>query len=106
MTEAHDAAGHAEHGPNIKAYLIVGIALSIFTAMSFGFNELVRHHRMSTAAAFVAILAVAIVKASLVGTYFMHLKYDWRLTYFMLIPAFILGTMMMIVLLPDIVFAW
>ncbi len=103
MTEAHDAAGH---GPNIKAYLVVGVALSVFTAVSFGFNELVRHDMMSVVAAFVAILAVAIVKATLVGTYFMHLKYDWRLTYFMLIPAFILGTMMMIVLLPDIVFAW
>jgi cytochrome c oxidase subunit 4 len=103
MSEAHDAAGH---GPNVRAYLVVGVALSIFTAVSFGFNELVRHDMMSVFAAFVAILAVAIIKATLVGTYFMHLKYDWRLTYFMLVPAFILGTMMMIVLLPDIVFAW
>jgi cytochrome c oxidase subunit 4 len=103
MSEAHDAAGH---GPNVRAYLVVGVALSIFTAVSFGFNELVRHDKMSVFAAFVAILAVAIIKATLVGTYFMHLKYDWRLTYFMLVPAFILGTMMMIVLLPDIVFAW
>ncbi len=103
MTEAHDAAGH---GPNIKAYLVVGVALSIFTALSFGFNHLVHEKVMSVTAAFIAILTVAIVKATLVGTYFMHLKYDWRLTYFMLIPAFILGTMMMIVLLPDIVFAW
>jgi len=103
MTEAHDAAGH---GPNINAYLIVGGALSVFTALSFGFNYLAHHDKMSVFSAFVAILAVAIIKATLVGTYFMHLKYDWRLTYFMLIPAFILGTMMMIVLLPDIVFAW
>jgi cytochrome c oxidase subunit 4 len=103
MTEAHDAAGH---GPNVKAYLVVGVALSIFTAVSFGFNYLVHQGKMSVFVAFVSILTVAIIKATLVGTYFMHLKYDWRLTYFMLIPAFILGTMMMIVLLPDIVFAW
>jgi hypothetical protein len=31
---------------------------------------------------------------------------DWRRLYYLLIPAFILGTMMMIVLMPDIVLAW
>ena len=36
----------------------------------------------------------------------MHLKYDWGKLYFLIVPAFILGAMMMIVLLPDIVLAW
>jgi cytochrome c oxidase subunit 4 len=106
MTETNGADGHAGHGPNIKAYLVVGVALSVFTATSFVFNHFAQEKTISVFAAFVAILAVAIIKATLVGAYFMHLKYDWRVTYFMLIPAFILGTMMMVVLLPDIVFAW
>ena len=51
-------------------------------------------------------MGVAVVKAFLVGLIFMHLKYDWGKLYFMIVPVFILGTMMMIVLMPDIVMAW
>jgi hypothetical protein len=36
--------------------------------------------------------------------YFMHLKWDWKFLYFLIIPVFIMGTMMMTVLLPDIFF--
>jgi cytochrome c oxidase subunit 4 len=106
MSETDHAEGHAGHGPTMMSYLVVGIALSIFTAVSFGVNYMVQHRGLATETGFALILGVAIVKASLVGAYFMHLKFDWRLVYFMLIPAFILGTMMMIVLLPDIVLAW
>src|ERR1700687_2225491 len=106
MSETEHAEGHAGHGPTMMSYLVVGVALSIFTAVSFGVNYMVQHRGLATETGFALILGVAIVKASLVGAYFMHLKFDWRLVYFMLIPAFILGTMMMIVLLPDIVLAW
>jgi hypothetical protein len=36
----------------------------------------------------------------------MHLKFEWGKLYFMIVPAFILGLMMMLVLLPDTVIAW
>ena len=39
-TESHSAEVH--HGPNVQAYLVVFGALSIFTAVSFAINELVR----------------------------------------------------------------
>jgi caa(3)-type oxidase subunit IV len=52
------------------------------------------------------ILGVAICKAVLVAMFFMHLKFDWARLYFMIIPVMILGTMMVVVLLPDIVLAW
>ena len=94
------------HGPNLQAYLVIGLALSIFTIVSFVVNALVRGNSLPTQAGFLIILGVAIVKASLVGLYFMHLKIDWPKLYFMIIPAFILGAMMGLVLLPDIVLAW
>jgi hypothetical protein len=28
-------ADHAHHGPNLQAYMVIGLALSIFTAVSF-----------------------------------------------------------------------
>jgi caa(3)-type oxidase subunit IV len=104
-----------EHGPgapSVRLFLIVGIALAVFTAVSFIMNSIVRAqtdeaaHQTWTVIAFVVILGVAIVKATCVGTYFMHLKWDWRKVLFMIIPAFILGAMLVFVLMPDMVLAW
>jgi len=97
MSEAHDA----EHGPNVQAYLVVFGALSVFTGLSFAFYEMFPRN-----VSFALILLVAVAKATLVGMYFMHLKFDWPKLYFMIIPAFILATMLMIVLLPDFVMSW
>jgi cytochrome c oxidase subunit 4 len=96
------------HGPDVKAYMVVFGALSVFTLLSFIFNWMAHpeHEILTKVQSFVLILGVAIVKATLVGLYFMHLKLDWPRLYFMIVPAFILGTMMMIVLLPDIVLGW
>src|SRR3954468_392667 len=101
MSEVHHADAHA--GPKFQAYMVVALALAGFTATSFAVNYLVRAHHLTTTMGFVLILGVAVVKALLVGLYFMHLIWDWRTLYFMIIPAFILGAMMMFVLMPDIV---
>jgi cytochrome c oxidase subunit 4 len=106
MASAHHDVGHHGHGPTFKAYMAVAVALSGFTVISFVCNWAVRYGYMSAVMAFVIILGVAIVKSILVGLYFMHLKWEWGKLYFMILPAFILGTMMMMVLMPDIVVAW
>ena len=97
MSEAHDV----EHGPNVQAYLVVFGALSVFTGLSFAFYEMFPRN-----VSFALILLVAVVKATLVDLYFMHLKLDWPKLYFMINHAFVLATMMMIVLMPDIVVGW
>jgi cytochrome c oxidase subunit 4 len=103
----HDDLSRDTHGHEIfRAYMVVAVALSVFTAASFFINYQVRAGHFSSETGFTLILAVAVCKATLVGMYFMHLKFEWGKLYFMIIPAFILGTMMMIVLLPDIVFVW
>jgi caa(3)-type oxidase subunit IV len=106
MSAPESHGGH--HGPGVKAYLIVFAALSIFTAVSFICNYLAHPEVavISREMSFVLILSVAVVKAVLVGTWFMHLIIDWRKLFYLLIPAFILGAMMMCVLLPDIVLIW
>jgi caa(3)-type oxidase subunit IV len=107
MTEPGHATTHdAEHDMRVKAYFAVFIALSIFTAVSFLANWAVYQGWIGTHASFAIIIGVAIVKAFLVGLIFMHLKYDWRNVYFIIVPISILGVMMMMVLLPDIVIAW
>jgi cytochrome c oxidase subunit 4 len=104
MTDStHD---EVHHGPNLQSYLVIGLALSIFTVVSFVVNSIVKDGTVGVQTGFFIILAVAVAKAFLVGMYFMHLKYDWPKLYFMIIPIFILGGMMGLVLLPDIVLAW
>jgi caa(3)-type oxidase subunit IV len=104
MADSH--AAHEHHGPSFKAYMVVAGALTVFTAVSFVVNYLVREHGLAPHTGFTIILAVAVCKATLVGLFFMHLILDWGKVFYFIIPAFILGAMMMIVLLPDIVLAW
>lgn len=96
MTDTHH--GHDHHGPTFKLYMVIAVVLAVCTSLSFLFNQTVPWKVV----AFILILGVAIIKAVLVGTYFMHLKWDWRMLYFLIVPAFILGAMMMFVLMPDI----
>jgi caa(3)-type oxidase subunit IV len=103
MTDPHTDQ-HA--GAGINAYLVVFGALVIFTAMSFGINSAERAGNIGAGTGFILILGVAVCKAVLVAMFFMHLKFDWARLYFMIVPVLILGTMMIIVLLPDIVLAW
>jgi caa(3)-type oxidase subunit IV len=107
MAETHtDEHGADHHDSVFKAYLAVFIALSGFTAVSFIANWFAQRDYISVTAAVSVIMIVAVIKACLVGYIFMHLKWDWYKLYFMIVPAFIIGTMMIIVLLPDIVLAW
>jgi cytochrome c oxidase subunit IV len=95
------------HGPvNIKPYIAVFVALSIFTAVSFIVNRFVHDDHISATTGFILILSVAVIKALLVVAIFMHLKWDWGRLYFMIIPAMILAPMLVFALLPDIVLYW
>ena len=95
--EAHAPHAPDDHGPTVKAYLTVFVALAVFTLLSFVANFAAAEERqwISKFVSFVIILGVAVVKAALVGLIFMHLKFDWRKLYFLIFPAFILGAMMM-----------
>lgn len=98
---AHGHAAEAHAGPGFKAYLTVFAALSVFTALSFVF-----YYSFPRDTSFLLILGVAVIKAVLVGVYFMHLILDWPRVYYLIIPAFILGVLLIVVLLPDIVLGW
>ena len=84
-----------------RTYGIVWLALMLLGAASFGLSFLPLGELQTPAA-----LAIALVKAVLVGTYFMHLIVDWPKLYYLIFPTFILGAMFIVVLLPDIVLGW
>jgi caa(3)-type oxidase subunit IV len=106
MAETHEPAAHA--GPDFRLYMIIFGALSVFTTLSFVVNWAIRILGLEAHVGAVIIMGIAVVKACLVAAIFMHLKWDWSKLYFLIFPAFILGVMMMMVLLPDLVWhtAW
>jgi cytochrome c oxidase subunit IV len=97
-------SNHSEHhaGPGFQAYMVVFLALSMFTAISFMVNYFVGRNMTGL----MIILGVAVIKAILVGLYFMHLVVDWFKLYYLIFPTFILAAMFITVLLPDIVLVW
>jgi caa(3)-type oxidase subunit IV len=114
MSEPHaDPAAHADHvhGDHAheghisdKTFMKVFGALLIFTAGSYITNRIFGSH--SPIANFALIGLIAICKAFLVVTFFMHLKIDWRKVFVFLVPICILAPMVIIVLWPDIVLGW
>ena len=108
MTEPYaNSPPNAEHGapahdPHFKAYITVFIALCVLTGTSFLANLLLGQGHASMW----IIMAVSVVKATLVAVIFMHLITDWPKVYCIIIPVSVMGVMMMIELLPDIVLSW
>ena len=91
-----------EHAPSFQAYMYVFYVLCVCTALSFVFNLALGHGH--TAAAL--IMAVAVVKATLVAAIFMHLKFDWGKLYCIILPVCVLTVMMVIILSIDASLAW
>jgi cytochrome c oxidase subunit IV len=82
-------------------YMLIAVLLAACTLSSFVFNMFVHSKAISPVSGFLLILAVAFVKVILVGWVFMHLKWDWRSLYFLIVPVAMLGVLMMIVIASD-----
>ncbi len=47
------------------------------------------------------LLVLAGIKAGLVGWYFMHLKFEGKWVYLLIVPAIVLATILVLALVPD-----
>jgi caa(3)-type oxidase subunit IV len=108
MSASHASPhGHDEHvGMSTQGYLVVFALLMVFTVVSFFANDAAQQGSITAMQSFNIILGVAVIKAVLVATFFMHLKWDWGRLYFVIVPVSIVAVLLIVVLLPDIVFAW
>lgn len=81
------AHGHDDHGEHhvmpLPTYFIVYGALLVLTIVTV----LVSYAELPPAQSIPAAIAVATVKATLVGGWFMHLKYDTRFNVFIFLAA-------------------
>lgn len=106
MTEHGNAEGHHEgdHGDDhggVALFMRVFIALCILTAISFGVANWPAVMKNPTVG-WTLMMAVSCVKAMLVITFFMHLKWEANWKYVLTIPASIMSMFLLIMLVPDI----
>lgn len=95
-TTGHDhGADDGQHAPYIKVWL----ALAVFTAIEYFYA---RWFKDTFTILVLGLMFWAVIKASLVGWYFMHLKFEGKWVYFMLVPAGILACVFVFALTPDV----
>jgi cytochrome c oxidase subunit 4 len=101
MTKMSPAEVAAEHATEAHApYLKVFFALAILTAIEFWYAYIFKD---AFGVLVFGLMALAIIKAGLVGWYFMHLKFEGNWVYIMIVPALILATIIVLALSPDMV---
>ena len=96
---SHDDA-HAEHAPHaVPLPLLAGIfvLLLILTFATVGVTEFDFGYRMNLMVA----MAIALVKALLVGLYFMHLRWDAPINGFILVASLLFVTLFISFALMD-----
>jgi len=87
-SNAHAVADHAEHGGEhhispLSTYLIIYGALLVLTVVTVAISYM----GLPPVQSITVAMLVAFVKASLVGAWFMHLKYDTRFNVFTFLAA-------------------
>lgn len=102
MQEPEEPHGVAEPIPHHEIpFGKIFVALLVLTLITVGIGIYLRfpHEVVNVLLA----LAVALVKGSLVAMYFMHLKFEGKLIYLILISPLVLCVILIVALLPDIV---
>ena len=82
VEEEHQTEAHAP-------YLKVWLALLVFTLIEYFYASWFKHLFLIL---LLGLLLWAVIKAGLVGWYFMHLKFEGKWVYGLIIPAFVLAT--------------
>lgn len=97
-----NAPGHdsvEEHESHVGTYLKVFVTLAVLTAVEYFYARIFKD---SFSILILGLAVLALVKAGMVGLYFMHLKFEGRWVYYMIVPACILALILVMALYPDI----
>ena len=99
MNESHaePAHGHGDAHPHPK-YTWVLLGLLVLTGVSFFMSE----NLGSPLVTWLFVLAMALGKTTLVASYFMHLKFEGKWKFVLLIPPTIMAFVLLLALMPDI----
>ena len=90
----------ARAGTHERTYLkVFGILVAFTIATYFLAEEAFKNNKLLTV---LFVMAIAMIKASFVMRFFMHLKFEGRWKYVMLVPTCLLAIVLVAALLPDI----
>jgi cytochrome c oxidase subunit 4 len=92
IAEEHATEAHAP-------YLKVWAALLVFTVIEYFYAFLLKDLFLILV---LGLLLWAAIKAGLVGWFFMHLKFEGNWVYFLIVPAAVLATILVLALSPDV----
>jgi cytochrome c oxidase subunit IV len=98
MADSEVAAEHAaeSHAPYLKVFG----ALAALTLVEYYYASIFKSHFLIL---LLGLLFLALVKAGMVGWYFMHLKFEGKWVYIAIVPAIILAMVIVFALTPDMV---
>ena len=96
MTPAEVAEEH--HTEAHAPYWTVWFALLVLTLVEYFYAAWLKDAFLVL---LIGLLFWAVIKAGLVGWFFMHLKFEGNWVYIMIVPAFVLATIFVLALLPD-----
>lgn len=83
-------------------YMLIFVYLVVLTAASFVTYFV--QGTLGTLGVIAFVMAVAMCKASLVGLFFMHLKFEGPWKYIMLVPPGVLAVVLVLAIIPDVAF--
>ncbi len=96
----HDSHDDHSHGGN-GIYLLVFAGLVVLTFLSYWIGNSEIKHELPQAA-WAGMMAVSVAKAMLVALFFMHLKWEANWKYVLTIPALMMSTFLICMLVPDV----
>ena len=91
---------HQEHESHVRIYLRVFFALLVLTVLEYFYAKIFAESGFAMLV--LGLMALAGIKATLVGMFFMHLKFEGRWKYLLLIPTTFLVMVFIFALFPDI----
>jgi cytochrome c oxidase subunit 4 len=92
-----EAVTHHEHVQGKKIFLFVWFWLLVLT----GGEVLLAYQDLPLKMMLIILMGLSIIKASLIISYFMHLRYERRSLVLTLMPALVFVICMMFVVFPD-----
>jgi cytochrome c oxidase subunit 4 len=99
MSDHHHAADHAHHEHPHVNYMKIFWILLVLTVAEYFYAMITQSN---FALLVVGLMTLALIKATLVGLYFMHVKFEGRWVFAMIVPACVLAAIAVLALVPDI----
>ncbi|MEO8359534.1 MAG: cytochrome C oxidase subunit IV family protein [Vicinamibacteria bacterium] len=101
-----EAADHEHHGPTVKMYIAIFLALCVLTIVTvvtakIDFAHVLNNQAMGDLASNVVALGIACTKATLVILFFMHVKYENKLVGLAVVASVIWLSFLLLITTSD-----